>query len=200
MATREEKEEALRLLNLDWETKDLPLKEGTTNAVPGEGNADAEVLFIGEAPGKNEDLQGRPFVGAAGKFLNELIGVAGFKREDVFIANVVKHRPPGNRDPLPIEIEAYSPWLAEQIEIIDPKLIVTLGRFSMEYMLGSGFAISNVHGEAKRRKGRVIFPVYHPAAALYNGGLREVLVADFAKIPKVLKLVGEAKTPGQDRP
>ncbi len=187
--TREEKEEALRILNEEWEAKDLPLKPTALHTVPGEGNANTEVLFIGEAPGKNEDQQGRPFVGAAGKFLDELIGLAGFKREEIFIANVIKHRPPGNRDPLPEEIEAYAPWLAEQIEIIDPLLVVTLGRFSMEYMLGPGFSITKIHGQPKRRDGRVIFPVYHPAAALYNGSLRTVLAADFQKIPKVLELI-----------
>lgn len=188
---REEKQAALAQVNAKWSKKDLPLKAVATNDVPGDGNPAADVLFIGEAPGKNEDLQGKPFVGAAGKLLTQLIESIGWKRDDVFIANIIKHRPPNNRDPLPEEIEAYTPWLAEQITIIDPKLIVTLGRFSMEYMLGPGLSISKVHGQPKRRSdGRVVMPVFHPAAALYRGDLRPVLAADFAKIPKVLELIG----------
>ncbi|PIR86614.1 MAG: uracil-DNA glycosylase [Candidatus Harrisonbacteria bacterium CG10_big_fil_rev_8_21_14_0_10_49_15] len=185
-------------LNAKWEKKDLPLKSVATNAVPGEGNPDAEVLFIGEAPGKNEDLQGRPFVGAAGKFLDELIGLIGLKREDVFIANIIKHRPPGNRDPLPPEVEAYTPWLAEQIRIIDPKLIVALGRYAMEYLLGPGLSITNVHGQPKRRDGRVIMPVYHPAAALYRNDWKPILAADFKKIPKILQLIDEEGMGGDE--
>lgn len=190
---REEKEQALKALNNRWSKADLPLRSGATHDVPGEGNPDTDILFIGEGPGKNEDAQGRPFVGAAGKFLDELIGIAGYKRADVFIANIVKHRPPGNRDPLPEEIDAYKPWLTEQIVIIQPKLFVTLGRYSMEWLLGPGLSISKIHGQPKRRDGRVIMPMYHPAAALYRGNLREVLKADFAKIPKVLKLIEQGK-------
>jgi len=190
---REEKLIALEEINAKWSKVDLPLKAGATHDVPGEGNPDTDILFIGEGPGKNEDEQGRPFVGAAGKFLDELIGIAGYKREDVFIANVVKHRPPGNRDPLPQEIEAYRPWLEEQINIIRPKLFVTLGRFSMEWLLGPGHSISKIHGQPKRRGGKVVMPMYHPAAALYRGNLRQVLKEDFAKIPKVLKLIAGGK-------
>lgn len=191
---REDKEKALAELNDKWSKVDLPLKAGATRAVPGEGSANADVLFIGEGPGKNEDEQGRPFVGAAGKFLDELIGSIGYKREDVFIANVVKHRPPGNRDPLPEEIEAYKPWLEEQINIIKPKIFVTLGRFSMEWLLGPGLSISKVHGQPKRRGDRIVMPMYHPAAALYRGNLRVVLKDDFAKIPKVLELIKRGKS------
>lgn len=183
------KAEALQQLNQEWSAKDLPLKPVATNPVPGEGNPDTDILFIGEAPGKNEDLQGRPFVGAAGKFLDELIASIGYKREDIFIANVIKHRPPGNRDPLPDEIKAYTPWLEQQIAIINPKLIVTLGRFSMDFMLGPGFSITKIHGQPKRRGGKVIFPVYHPAAALYRRDWQPILMADFQKIPKVLQLI-----------
>ena len=183
------KQSALSQLNQEWSQKDLPLKSVATQAVPGEGNPDADILFIGEAPGKNEDLQGRPFVGAAGKLLDELINSIGYQREDIFIANVIKHRPPGNRDPLPEEIEAYTPWLEKQLEIINPKIFVTLGRFSMNFMLGPGFSISKIHGEPKRRNGKVIFPVYHPAAALYRRNWQPILMADFQKIPKILQLI-----------
>lgn len=188
--SREEKQKQLDALNEKWSNVNLPLKGGATNDVPGDGNPDADLLFIGEGPGKNEDEQGKPFVGAAGKFLTELIESIGYTRDDVFIANVVKHRPPNNRDPLPEEIEAYTPWLVEQLEIIQPKLVVTLGRFSMDFMLGSGHSITKVHGQPKRRSdGQVIMPMYHPAAALYRGDLRPVLKDDFAKIPKVLELI-----------
>lgn len=206
---RQEKQKALDKLNKEWEAKDLPLKSVATNPVPGEGNPNADILFIGEAPGKNEDLQGRPFVGAAGKFLNELIASINLKREDIFIANIIKHRPPGNRDPLPEEVAAYTPWLAEQINIINPPLIVALGRYAMEYLLGPGFSISKIHGQAKRitwprlpaeapsERRLVIMPVYHPAAALYRRDWQPILRADFAKIPKILKLIkqgAEVKT------
>ena len=189
------KQESLDALNKEIHADEsLPLREGTTQAVPGEGNADADILFIGEAPGKKEDELGRPFVGAAGKFLDELIAGIGYRREDVFIANLIKHRPPDNRDPLPDEIEAYTPWLEKQIAIIEPKVFVTLGRFSMQYFLGDTEPISTMHGQPKRLNDRVIMPMYHPAAALYRGDLRPVLHADFAKILKVIKLVDKEKT------
>lgn len=170
------------------------LLRGTcAQVVPGEGNPQAEIMFIGEAPGEKEDLQGRPFVGAAGKFLEEMLAMIGLRREDVFIANVLKCRPPGNRDPLPEEVEACRPWLLEQIKTIKPKLIVTLGRHAMERFLPNQ-KISKVHGTAMRRDipemGRpVFFALYHPAAALYQGSLREILKADFKKIPKVLEAI-----------
>lgn len=187
---KKDKKKALEALYIDVEgCQKCPLWQGATQSVPGEGNPDADVVFVGEGPGKNEDAQGKPFVGAAGKFLTTLIASIGYKREDIYIANVVKHRPPGNRDPLPDELEACTPWLDDQINIIEPKLIVTLGRFSMAYFLGEGMTISKVHGQAKRRDGRVIIPMYHPAAALYRGDLRPVLHADFAKIPKILELI-----------
>lgn len=189
MMTNNDKRRALEELNAEWMKKDLPLKEGATQAVPGEGNPDTAILFIGEAPGKNEDLQGRPFVGAAGQFLNELIASINLKREDIFIANIIKHRPPGNRDPLPDEVAAYTPWLNEQISIIAPLLIVALGRYAMEYFLGPGFSITKIHGQPKRRQGRVIMPVYHPAAALYRRDWQPILRADFQKIPKILDLI-----------
>ncbi|MEX0649680.1 MAG: uracil-DNA glycosylase [Candidatus Andersenbacteria bacterium] len=189
--SKEEKQQALEELNVREaeHVKHGPLAQNATQPVPGEGNPNADILFIGEGPGKKEDELGRPFVGAAGKFLNELIESIGLKREDVFIANVVKHRPPGNRDPLPDEVELYKPWLEGQIEIIQPKLIVTLGRHSMGWLLGPGLSITAIHGQPKRRDGKVVMPMYHPAAALYRGDLRPVLKADFAKIPKVIELI-----------
>lgn len=164
------------------------LAKTATNLVIGEGNLDAEVVFIGEAPGKNEDLLGRPFVGAAGKFLDEMLGHAGLKREDVYITNIVKYRPPNNRDPEPTEKEAFWPYLLRQLKVIQPKLIVTLGRHSMEYFLPSQ-RISDIHGQPKRNGDLVIMPLFHPAAALYNGGMRQTLIDDFMKIPIVLKKI-----------
>ncbi|MFA5961489.1 MAG: uracil-DNA glycosylase [Parcubacteria group bacterium] len=166
------------------------LRKGCTQVVPGAGNADAKIMFIGEAPGRKEDETGVPFVGAAGKFLNEMLETIKLKREDVYIANVCKCRPPENRDPLPEEVAACWPWLLEQIKIIQPKLIVTLGRHSMERFL-PGFKISEVHGKAMRKDiegmGKQIFyTLYHPAAALYNGGMRETLIKDFKRIPKII--------------
>lgn len=198
------------------------LRSTCQQVVPGEGPADAEVLFIGEGPGKKEDELGRPFVGAAGKFLGEMLASIGLKREEVYphtkiegykatkktgnpnqdkkdfgvgvyIANVVKCRPPENRDPLPEEAEACWPWLEAQVKLIQPKLIVTLGRHSMERFL-PGQKISQIHGKALRRfvpglGNQVFLALYHPAAALYNGGMRQTLIQDFKKIPKVLELI-----------
>lgn len=199
--TKEEKIAALNALTKEMNTPEkCPLFKVARNVVPGEGNVNTKIMFIGEAPGKNEDEQGRPFVGAAGKFLEQLIESISLKRSDVYIANIIKHRPPGNRDPLPDEIAAYAPWLEEQIKIINPPLIVTLGRFSMDYLLGAGFSITKIHGQPKRlpagrqgANGRVVMPIHHPAAALYRGDLRPVLAADFQKIPKVLKLIEQGK-------
>lgn len=174
------------------------LRSTCRTVVPGEGSAEAEIMFIGEGPGQREDELGRPFVGAAGKFLDELLAGINIKREEVYIANVVKCRPPGNRDPLPEEVEACWPWLLEQIKIIDPKLIVLLGRHSMERFL-PGQKISQIHGKALRREilgigKRVFYALYHPAAALYNGGMRSVLIEDFKKIPKVLEAAKKSAT------
>ena len=170
------------------------LWEGRTNAVPGVGNPEAEVVFVGEGPGKDEDLQGEPFVGAAGKFLTEMIKSIGWEREEVFITNVVKCRPPNNRDPQEDEIETCtSLYLWNQLEIINPVLVVTLGRHSMYKFLPSTVKISKIHGtpmqSINKRTGKVfnVLPLYHPAAALYNGSMREVLMADFQKIPKLLE-------------
>jgi DNA polymerase len=163
-----------------------------TNSVPGEGPADARIMFIGEAPGWNEDQQGRPFVGAAGKFLEELLGAAGLKRSDVFITNVVKSRPPGNRDPLPDEIVACAPFLQRQIDTIDPDVIVTLGRFSMAKWF-PGERISRIHGQPKRDGKRLIVPMYHPAAALHQQALKSTILEDFAKLPRILAEAEEAR-------
>lgn len=218
------------------------LASTATQLVFGDGSPDAQLVFIGEAPGKNEDIQGLPFIGAAGKFLNEMLALIGLKREDVYITNIVKYRPPENRDPLPSEKQAFLPFLWRQIITINPKLIVTLGRHSMESFLPGG-SISTVHGQPKRIKvlaggpsvsamqgagekrtesykqygegasesatqqratsdsgasgsaGRqavtswVILPLFHPAAALYNGGMRQTLIDDFMRIPAILKKI-----------
>ena len=158
----------------------------TKNGVPGEGSPHAEVLFIGEAPGFNEDRQGRPFVGPAGHFLNELLGAVGLDRSTVFITNVVKHRPPENRDPLPDEIAACSAYLTRQIAALNPKVIVTLGRFSMARFF-PGAKISAIHGQAKKIDGRVVVAMYHPAAALHQQTLRQTVLDDFKRaIPPAL--------------
>ena len=161
------------------------LSRTRTHAVPGEGSPHARVMFIGEGPGWHEDQQGRPFVGAAGKFLDELLTLAGLKREDVFITNVVKCRPPGNRDPLPDEIAACAPYLERQLAVIDPDVVVTLGRFSMARWF-PGERISRIHGQPRRVDGRLVVPMYHPAAALHQSALRSAIEEDFAKLPKIL--------------
>ncbi len=162
------------------------LAKGATQLVFGDGNADADVVFVGEAPGKNEDEQGLPFVGAAGRFLNEMLEGIGLKRSDVYITNIVKYRPPNNRDPYPDEKAEFLPFLKKQLGIIKPKLVATLGRHSMESLLPSGLSISQCHGQPKRFQGQVYLPLFHPAAALYNGGMRQTLVDDFNRIPIIL--------------
>ncbi|MDQ3123097.1 MAG: uracil-DNA glycosylase [bacterium] len=155
----------------------------------GDGNVDADIVFIGEAPGKNEDEQGIPFIGAAGKFLNEMLALIQLEREDIYITNIVKYRPPNNRDPLPEEKAAFLPYLSEQLKVIGPKLVIPLGRHSMEVLLPAGLKISAVHGEPKRYNGQVYLPLFHPAAALYNGGMRQTLIDDFARIPNILQKI-----------
>lgn len=161
------------------------LHRGATNAVPGEGPVPAEVMLIGEAPGWHEDKQGVPFIGAAGQFLDELLQGIGLERAQVFITNVVKHRPPGNRDPLPDEIVACAPYLEQQIELVQPHAIVTLGRFSMARWF-AGQRISQIHGQPKQFERYVVIPMYHPAAALHQGALRATIEADFKKLPRLL--------------
>lgn len=160
-----------------------------TNLVMGDGNVDADIMLIGEAPGKKEDEQGLPFVGAAGKFLDEMLAQAGMKRSDVFITNIVKYRPPNNRDPLPAEKAEFLPYLLEQIRIIGPKVVITLGRHSMEYFLPD-MKISEIHGQPQTvligDKSIVVIPLYHPAAALYNGGMRQVLIDDFVRVSHII--------------
>jgi len=162
------------------------LHRGRTKAVPGEGPQHAEVLFIGEAPGFHEDQQGRPFVGAAGQFLEELLADIGLTRTQVFIANVIKCRPPGNRDPLPEEIEACKPYLDRQIELIQPKVVVTLGRFSMTRAFPNA-RISHIHGQPRKIGGVIYYPMYHPAAALHQPSLRRDVEEDMRRIPELLK-------------
>lgn len=164
------------------------LCKGRTQVVPGEGIETASILFIGEGPGFHEDKQGRPFVGPAGKLLDELIGSIGLQRPQVYITNVVKCRPPGNRDPLPEEIEACRPWLDQQIEFIRPKVIVTLGRHAMGHFL-PGETVTRAHGQARRSGKHLVMPMYHPAAALYQQSLKKTLEEDFKKIPELLKAV-----------
>ena len=154
-------------------------------AVPGEGSENAEIMFIGEAPGWHEDQQGRPFVGPAGQYLDQLLASIGLRREQVYIANVIKCRPTGNRDPLPAEILACRYWLERQIELIRPKMIVTLGRYSMA-MFFPAKSISKIHGTAQKRDGIIYFAMYHPAAALHQQSLRRAIEEDMLKIPRLL--------------
>ncbi|MCB9823060.1 uracil-DNA glycosylase [Candidatus Nomurabacteria bacterium] len=168
------------------------LRDQATQLVFGDGSIDAEIVFIGEAPGKKEDETGLPFVGAAGKFLNEMLASIGLERKNVYITNIVKYRPPKNRDPSTDEKQAFLPYLMRQLDVISPKLVVTLGRHSMEYFLPS-VKIGDVHGQLQTvdtpERSWMILPLFHPAAALYNGGLRQTLLTDFAKIPRILKQI-----------
>ena len=163
-----------------------PLYKGATKGVPGEGPVNAEIMMIGEGPGFHEDQQGRPFVGAAGKFLDELLAHIHLKRSDIFITNVVKHRPPNNRDPLPEEIEACRDWLDQQIALIQPKVIVTISRFAMARWFPNA-KISAIHGQAKRVGNMMVVPMFHPAAALHNQNLKPVLIQDFKKLPQYIQ-------------
>src|SRR5512142_1456693 len=162
------------------------LSQSRTNAVPGEGPEDAEIMFIGEAPGFHEDRQGRPFVGAAGQYLDDLLKLMGMDRNKVYITNVVKCRPPQNRDPLPHEMEACRPYLDCQIELIKPKVIITISRFAMMRWFPDK-KISEIHGRAKRFGDLVVVPMYHPAAALHQPALKAALEADFKRVPQILK-------------
>jgi uracil-DNA glycosylase family 4 len=175
------------------------LAREATQLVFGDGNPNAEIVFVGEAPGKNEDLQGKPFVGAAGKFLNEMLEMIDLKREDVYITNIVKYRPPNNRDPLPAEKKAFLPYLQRQLEVIQPKVLVTLGRHSLNCFLPD-LQISQCHGQPKRVRLSlkensqdtfevVLLPLFHPAAALYNPAQRQTLIDDFAVIPTIIQKI-----------
>lgn len=200
MATKQQKLDQIQQQIIDAQLTP-ELAQQATHLVFGEGNPDAEIVFIGEAPGKHEDLQGKPFVGAAGKFLDEMLAGIGLKRDSVYITNIVKYRPPNNRDPLPEEKKAFLPYLQAQLEAIQPKLVVTLGRHSTSCFLPD-LQISQIHGHPKRIRVKfaggatgqgaiplVILPLFHPAAALYNGGMRQTLIDDFAKIPAVLNQI-----------
>jgi uracil-DNA glycosylase family 4 len=165
---------------------DCELSKNRTHAVPGEGRADAEIVFIGEAPGYYEDQQARPFVGPAGQFLDQLLASIGMRREDVYICNVIKCRPPQNRDPLPGEIQACHKWLERQLEIIKPPLIATLGRYSLANYF-PGQSISRIHGQERRVGDLFVVPMYHPAAALHQASLRRVIEEDFKKLPAILE-------------
>lgn len=173
--------------------QDCELAKRRTRAVPGEGPENAALLFIGEAPGWHEDQQGRPFVGPAGQFLEQLLASIGLKREQVYIANVIKCRPPGNRDPLPGEVQACSKWLERQIELIKPKIIVTLGRYSMARYFPNE-SISKVHGKSRKQGDMIYYAMYHPAAALHQGSLRKVIEGDMLKIPQLLAETEEVVT------
>ncbi|MBQ6453915.1 MAG: uracil-DNA glycosylase [Coriobacteriales bacterium] len=166
--------------------KACPLWEGRTNLVFGVGNPYARVMFIGEGPGKNEDLQGEPFVGAAGKFLNELLDIAGLRREDVYIANILKCRPPGNRDPQPAEIAACTPWLREQIKVIHPEYLVTLGNFATKFVLKTERGITSLHGQVMTAGPFTVMPMFHPAAAIYDQSKKDLLRDDFRKLGLLL--------------
>ena len=164
---------------------DCQLGRSRTNAVPGEGSPNADLMIIGEGPGSQEDLQGRPFVGRAGQFLDELLGYIGLTRGDVFIANMVKCRPPENRDPLPAEVSACNKYLERQIELVDPMLIVTLGRVSLARFF-PGESMTRARGRVRKKDGRFIYPVMHPAAALYRQEVRPGIIEDFKAIPAVM--------------
>ena len=161
------------------------LHRGRTKAVPGAGPENADIMFIGEAPGFHEDQQGLPFVGAAGSFLDELLGSIDLKRDQVYITNVIKCRPPGNRDPLPEEVEACKSYLDRQIELIQPKLVVTLGRFSMARAFPKA-RISRIHGQPRKISGVIYYPMYHPAAALHQPSLRPIVEDDMRRIPELI--------------
>ena len=176
--------------------KQCEISKYRTKAVPGEGPENAEIMFIGEAPGWHEDQQGRPFVGPAGQFLEQLLASIGLRREQVYITNIIKTRPPDNRDPLPVEIQNCRKWLERQLELIHPRMIVTLGRYSMA-MFFPGKSISKIHGTAQKRDSVIYYAMYHPAAALHQQSLRRSIEEDMLKIPKLL---AEAKSVTETEP
>ena len=190
-------EELLKIHEREHSECACGLKKTATQPVFGDGNPDAKIVFIGEAPGKSEDEQGRPFVGRAGKFLAEMLATIGLKREDVYITNIVKYRPPGNRDPEHQEKVDCAQWLHAELDFIRPDVVVFLGRHSMTHFLPE-LRISEAHGKLVHRQipnfsVKHFFPLYHPAAALYNGGMRATLMDDFRKIPAVLRMVQQKK-------
>ncbi len=184
-------QQRLNTLAMQIQTDDacLSLRQQATQLVMGSGNPCANVVLVGEAPGKHEDLHGEPFVGASGTFLNAMLEAAGMNRADIYITNIVKYRPPNNRDPSAAEKAVFLPYLLEELAIIQPKVVITLGRHSMEYFLPDA-TISEVHGQVFEvtvgKQHLTILPLYHPAAALYNGSLRQTLIADFMKVPELI--------------
>ena len=165
--------------------RDCELAKSRTKVVPGEGAEGADLLFIGEAPGWHEDQQGRPFVGPAGQFLDQLLASIGLQRGEVYIANVIKCRPPQNREPLPVEIQSCRKWLDRQIEIIQPQMIITLGRYSLARYFPNE-SIGKIHGKPRKLEGVIYYPMYHPAAALHQGSLRRTIETDMLRIPQIL--------------
>ena len=196
--TREKEKELAKLRQEIASCFSCPLSKTRKNTVPGEGSIQAKILFIGEAPGAKEDENGTPFCGQAGKFLDEMLGTINLKRDEVFILNTVKCRPPENRDPEDSEKAACRHFLDKQFEIINPVLIVPMGKHAVANFLPDAGTIGQLHGRVlKRLDGKIYFPLYHPAAALHNGGLRSTLIADFAKIPAILQKIEEEKTEQQ---
>ena len=184
------KQEILSQISKDIREHTCSLRAGCIQAVPGDGNPESEVVFIGEGPGKVEDEVGKPFVGPAGKVLEKLLSDIGLLRSDIYITNVVKCRPPANRDPLPSEVAEHAEFLKRELELIQPKLIVLLGRHALHWFLPNE-QISQVRGKAKRQGDKVFFPIYHPAAVLHNPPLMKDLQEDFNKIPILLKKIDE---------
>jgi DNA polymerase len=186
----ERREELISVYREMCDSHACPLKAVRTKLVFGAGNANADLMFVGEAPGANEDKQGLPFVGRAGKLLDDLLAEVGIQRADTFVTNVICCRPPGNRDPLPEEIEACKPYLFRKIELIEPKVICTLGNFATKLLTGDPTGITRVHGRPQEREvgGRVVllFPIFHPAAALRTDAIKQLLREDFAKLPALL--------------
>jgi DNA polymerase len=186
----ERREELISVYREMCDSHACPLKAVRTKLVFGAGNANADLMFVGEAPGANEDKQGLPFVGRAGRLLDELLAEVGILRADTFVTNVICCRPPGNRDPLPEEIEACKPYLFRKIELIEPKVICTLGNFATKLLTGDSTGITRVHGRPQEREvaGRVVllFPIFHPAAALRTDAIKQLLREDFAKLPALL--------------
>jgi len=190
-SAEERREKLVELFKEVQRCEKCPLYETRTKVVFGAGNADADLMFVGEAPGAEEDRQGLPFVGRAGQLLNQLLEEIGLSREEVFIANVLKNRPPGNRDPLPPEIQACEPWLWQQVALIEPRVVCTLGNFSTKLLSGSQTGITKVRGTPQVHElgGRMVYllPLFHPAAALRTPAVKETLRADFATIPELLR-------------
>lgn len=193
MAHKTDKQARLDQIEADILVKNVcpELAKSATQLVFGEGDPDAQVVFIGEAPGRNEDIQGRPFIGAAGRFLDEMLAAIGMTRDKVYITSIVKYRPPNNRDPLPAEKDAFLPYLQAQLDVIQPLLIVTLGRHSTNCFLPD-LQISKVHGQPQRKAGHVYLPLFHPAAALYNNSMRQTIIDDFLTIPAVINHIKQA--------